>query len=163
MAYRPTVSTSALMTGEVPSSFGKLWQDAFWRDALVDWADQQPDWSGHLVSTLTRIEAFRAEEGATMASGAPILHSFFHACPPLDITLYRALRREVVSDPTAPAPASLFDRVYVAAYGVLTANPHVMGAFRAAIAAAREDARRPPRPGEWAANLEPIGPASIWG
>jgi hypothetical protein len=139
---------------DVPATFGKVWQDAEWRAALVDWAAQQPDWSGHLVATLIRVEAFRANAEPTAADAQRVLEHLLLACPPLDITLFRDARRLATSGRIS---AALFDRTYVTAYQVLTNNKHVLDAFRAAVAEFR--ASGPAQPG---GGLAPVGPLGIW-
>lgn len=107
-----------------PSTFEEMYVDPTWSGLFLDWAEQQPDWTGPLTRALFGM----ARWSGGLDDARDIVIDLRLASPPLEPSV-TVLDPDLVADGSGSVPGDFFEAAYANAYEVLANDRFVYPTF----------------------------------
>jgi len=102
-----------------------MYAHTLWAPAFLEWANQQPDWTGPLARA---VWAMADWQGGSADAARAIVTDIGLATPPLADTTWAGLDLELTGM-DGGVGADFFANAYNEAYGILAGNGYIYGAF----------------------------------
>ena len=109
---------------DIPKTFEEMLGDQSWIKKFMEWADDQPDWTGPLTRAVFGINRW----DGSLPAAHQIVEDLRQASPPLSPTV-TVLDPDLVADGSGNIPADFFDEAYAEAYGILANDRFIYSTF----------------------------------